>query len=70
VGLASRSAPVFAVGQHDSNDKTEAYELFGTLLAAVRDVVRWTDANRRPAAELEIYRPGAELNQAGRAAAC
>jgi hypothetical protein len=43
---------------------------FGPLLAAVRDVVRWTDADRKPAAELEIYRPGAELNQAGPAAAC
>jgi hypothetical protein len=32
--LASRSAPGFAVSQHDSNDKTETYEIFRHSAAA------------------------------------
>jgi hypothetical protein len=63
--LASRSAPGFAISQHDSNGKTETYEIFRHSLGRRKDVFRWTDADRRPMAELEIYRPGAELKQAG-----
>ncbi|MFB9266256.1 hypothetical protein ACFFWD_24405 [Bradyrhizobium erythrophlei] len=58
--LASRSAPAFAVNQIDSRDKTEAYEIFRHPQGGRRDVFRWIDADKRPLAELEIYRPGGE----------
>ena len=48
--LASRWAPAFAVGQHDSNDKTETYEIFRHPLGGRKDVFRWADADRKPVA--------------------
>jgi hypothetical protein len=67
-GLASRSAPVFAISKFDSQDKTEAYAIFRHPEGGRKDLFRWTQ-DEKPIAELEIYRPGGELNQAGPAIA-
>ena len=34
-----------------------------------KDLLRWSDADRKPVAELEIYRPGGEFIQPGLAIA-
>ena len=44
--------------------KTAAYGIFRHNLAGRKDVLHWTDADRKALAELEIYRPGGEMNQA------
>jgi hypothetical protein len=64
-----RSVPAFAVSQSDSHNKTETYEIFRHPQGGRKDIFRWADADRNPLAELEIYRPGAELNRAGPAIA-
>jgi hypothetical protein len=73
----TRSAAAFAVSQSDSSEKPEAYEIFRHPDGGRKDVLRWAaqdqdngDHNRennrqRPVAELEVYRPGAELSQSG-----
>jgi len=66
--VASRSHPAFAVSQLDSSDKTEAYEILRHPEGGRKDVFRWA-AQGPPVAELEIYRPGAELSQSGPAMA-
>ena len=58
--LAGRSAPAFAMSQLDPRDKTETYEIFRHPAGGRKDVFHWTDAERKPVAELEIYRPGGE----------
>ena len=50
-------------------DKTGIYEIFRHPAGGRRDVFRWNGADKRPVAELEIYRPGGELNQSGPAIA-
>lgn len=62
--LLDRSSRAFAVSQFDPHDKTEAYEIFRHPKGGRRDF-RWRGADRRPVAELEIYRPGGELGHAG-----
>jgi hypothetical protein len=57
---ATRSARAFAVHQFDSHDKTETYEIFRHPRGGRRDVFRWTDPDKKPVAELVIYRPGGE----------
>ena len=64
-----RSVPAFAVSQFDSHNKTETYEIFRHPQGGRKDILRWADADRKPLAELEIYRRGAELNRAGPAIA-
>jgi hypothetical protein len=66
---ASRSHPAFAVSQLDSPDKTESYEILRHPGGGRKDVLRWGPAGIWPAAELEIYRPGAELAPSGPVAA-
>lgn len=67
---AARSYPAFAVGQFDFPGKTEAYEIFRHPGGGRKDVIRWTVAQaEKPIAEIELYRPGAELSQAGPPAA-
>lgn len=65
--VASRPHPAFAVSQFDSSDKTEAYEILRHPEGGRKDVFRWTARDgrqgERQVAELEIYRPGAELSQ-------
>jgi len=63
--VAARTQPAFAVGQIDSSDKTVGYEIFRHPEGGRKDVFRWTSKatgpDDTPIAELEIYRPGAEL---------
>ena len=67
--LVDRSSRAFAVSQFDPHDKTEAYEIFRHPKGGRRDVFQWRGADKRPVAELEIYRPGGELGHAGPAIA-
>jgi hypothetical protein len=62
---ASRSSPAFAISKFGSQDKTEAYAIFRHPEGGRKDLFRWTGQDRKPVAELEIYRPGGELNQSG-----
>lgn len=66
--VAARSAPAFAVSQVDLLGKTETYEVLRHPKGGRKDVLRWAAAGERPIAELEFYRPGAELHEAGPAA--
>jgi hypothetical protein len=63
--IAARSYPAFAVSQFDLSGKTEAYEIFRHPDGGRKDVIRWAAQGEKPIAELEIYRPGGELNQSG-----
>jgi hypothetical protein len=67
--LADRSSRAFAVSQFDPHDKTETYEIFRHPLGGRRDILQWNGADKKPVAELEIYRPGGELNHTGPAIA-
>jgi hypothetical protein len=67
--LASRSFPAFAVSQFDSPEKTFTYEIFRHPEGGRKDVLRWAAQSEKPAAELEIYRPGGEFSQSGPAMA-
>ena len=62
--LAARSAPAFAVSQFDLSYKTDAYQILRHPEGGRKDVLRWTGPDGKPAAELEIYRPGGELSEA------
>src|SRR4029453_15279411 len=64
---AARSAPAFAVSQLIFPSKTEAYEVFRHPEGGRKDVFRWSGIGGTPVAELEIYRPGAEIAQVGSA---
>src|SRR5436190_20284731 len=59
--LADRSARAFAVSQLDLHDKTETYEIFRHPGGGRKDLLRWSGADGKPVAGLEIYRPGDEL---------
>jgi hypothetical protein len=63
--VAARSYPAFAVSQFDSSGKTEAYEILRHPDGGRKDVLRWAAQGEKPIAEIEIYRPGRELSQAG-----
>jgi hypothetical protein len=63
--VASRSNPAFAVSQFDLAGKTETYEIFRHPDGGRKDVLRWAAQGEKPIAEIEIYRPGRELNQTG-----
>jgi hypothetical protein len=63
--LAARAYPAFAVSQFDSPGKTETYEIRRHPDGGRKDVFRWAAQGEAPVAELEIYRPGGELNQSG-----
>jgi hypothetical protein len=67
--LASRSQPAFAVSQLYFPEKTETYEILRHPEGGRKDVLRWAAQGERPAAELEIYRPGGEFGQSGPAVA-
>jgi hypothetical protein len=67
--LAAHSHPAFTVSQLDSSVKTEAYEIFRHPEGGRKDVFRWAAPGEKPAAELEIYRPGGESSQSGPAIA-
>ena len=67
--LADRSSRAFAVSQFNLHDKTETYEIFRHPQGGRRDVFQWSGTDKKPVAELEIYRPGGELNHEGPAIA-
>ena len=62
-GVADRSYPAFAVSHSDLCGKTEAYEILRHPEGGRKDVLRWTDEDHRPVAELEVYRPGREWDR-------
>src|ERR1700754_2637611 len=63
--VAARSNPAFTVSQFDLAGKTETYEILRHPEGGRKDVLRWAAQGEKPIAELEIYRPGRELSQAG-----
>ena len=65
---AGRTAPAFAVSHFIFPGKTETYEIFRHPEGGRKDVFHWSGAGGIPVAELEIYRPGGEIDQAGSAA--
>jgi len=67
--LAERSSRAFAVSQFNLHDKTETYEIFRHPGSGRKDLFQWRGADQKPVAELEIYRPGGELNHLGPAIA-
>jgi hypothetical protein len=60
--VASRSRPAFAVVSTDPSLKTDTYEIFRHPEGGRKDVLRWIGPSEKAIAELEIYRPGGELN--------
>jgi hypothetical protein len=65
---AARATPAFAVSQFVFPNKTETYEIHRHPDGGRKDVFHWTGTGGIPVAELEIYRPGDELDQIGSAA--
>jgi hypothetical protein len=63
--MASRSHPAFAISQPEFIGKTDSYEILRHPLGGRKDIIRWAVAGETPTAEIEIYRPGDELSQAG-----
>jgi hypothetical protein len=61
---ADRSYPAFAMSQQDSHEKTASYTIRRHSLGGRKDILRWTGAADKLAAELEIYRPGREFDSA------
>jgi hypothetical protein len=60
---ATRSHPAFAISQPEFIGKSDTYEILRHPLGGRKDIVRWAGAGARPAAEIEIYRPGGESSQ-------
>jgi hypothetical protein len=58
---ATRSVPAFTVSQFDLSYKTDTYRILRHPEGGRKDVLRWLAPDGKPAAELEIYRPGGEL---------
>ena len=65
---AERSAPAFAVSHFIFPGKTETYEIFRHPEGGRKDIFHWSGAGGTLVAELEIYRPGTEIDQVGSAA--
>jgi len=63
-----RVTPAFAVSQLIFPNKTETYEILRHPEGGRKDVFRWSGIGGTPVAELEIYRPGQEIDQVGSAA--
>jgi hypothetical protein len=61
--VAARSYPAFAVSKQDQGEKSAAYTILRHPLGGRKDILRWAgNGIIRPAAELEIYRPGREFD--------
>jgi len=63
--VADRSYPAFALspdGPSDKSDKSDSYVILRHPSGGRKDILRWSGEGDRPAAELEIDRPGAELD--------
>jgi hypothetical protein len=63
--VVARPYPAFSISQSDLFGKTETYEILRHPDGGRKDVFRWAAPGEKPIAELEIYRPGAELSQSG-----
>ena len=66
--VADRSYPAFALSPPDfadKSDKSDTYVIFRHPGGGRKDVLRWSAPGDRPAAELEIYRPGSEYPAVG-----
>lgn len=60
---ASRPHPAFAISKLDLSDKTNAYEILRHPEGGRKDILRWAaHTGEAPTAEIEIYRPGGELD--------
>jgi hypothetical protein len=60
---ASRPHPAFAISQLDLAGRTDAYEILRHPDGGRKDIMRWAlTASESPTAEIEIYRPGTELD--------
>jgi hypothetical protein len=60
---ASRPHPAFAISKLDLTDRTDAYEILRHPEGGRKDILRWAvGAGEAPTAEIEIYRPGGELD--------
>jgi hypothetical protein len=66
---ATRSHPAFAISQPEFIGKSDTYEILRHPLGGRKDIIRWAGAGARPAAEIEIYRPGGESSRSEPAAA-
>jgi hypothetical protein len=62
--VADRSHPSFTVSRLDTQERSVTYEIRRHPEGGRKDIFRWTDQAGRPAAELEIYRPGSEADAA------
>ena len=60
--LATRSRPAFAVSSLDPPEKSESYEIFRHPSGGRKDTFHWGPLGEKPVAELEIYRPGGEVD--------
>jgi hypothetical protein len=67
--VAGRSHPAYAVSRLNTDEKSEAYEIFRHPQGGRKDIFRWASLEDKPAAELEIYRVGAEAAPAAEARA-
>lgn len=60
---ASRPHPAFAISRLDLSNQTNAYEILRHPDGGRKDTLRWAaEAADAPTAEIEIYRPGGELD--------
>ncbi|MBB5052121.1 hypothetical protein HNQ36_002095 [Afipia massiliensis] len=60
---ASRPHPAFAISKLDLSDRTNAYDILRHPEGGRKDILRWAaTAGQAPNAEVEIYRPGGELD--------
>ncbi|EGP09294.1 hypothetical protein CSIRO_1069 [Bradyrhizobiaceae bacterium SG-6C] len=60
---ASRPHPAFAISKLDLSDRTDAYEILRHPEGGRKDILRWAaTAGEAPTAEIEVYRPGGELD--------
>lgn len=60
---ASRPHPAFAISKLNLSERTDTYEILRHPEGGRRDILRWAAAaGDPPTAEIEIYRPGGELD--------
>jgi hypothetical protein len=65
--VADRSHPAFALSPDNGSDKidnSDSYTILRRASGGRKDILRWSGEGDRPVAELEIYRPGGELDPA------
>ncbi|MBI3701520.1 MAG: hypothetical protein HY242_13890 [Afipia sp.] len=60
---ASRPHPAFAISQLDLTNRTDGYEILRHPDGGRKDILRWAQtASEAPTSELELYRPGSEVD--------